>query len=106
MTFTSRTRNYASPFLFALSSLLTNAVFGWSDDPDPTTPSPQIAERLALDNDVDPKLQPTYDVGIKNLGLHHLRPKAIVLRDNDNGTALVSLGDAHFIRTIGSAGRR
>lgn len=39
-------RPHACSCFVAVSLLLTNAVSGWADSLDPTTPSPSIAERL------------------------------------------------------------
>jgi hypothetical protein len=90
MKITSHSRIHASVFI-ALSCLLANATVAWSDTHDPTTPSSQIADRLASDNDVS-HLKPTKDAVTTDD--RHFRLKAIVLRDSDNGTALISAGDS------------
>jgi len=87
----SHSQAHAIRFLVALSFLLDGATFVVADHPDPTVPSPQIVKRLELDSESS-KGQPTQSIVAKKLLLPRLRLKAIVLRDNDHGTALVSNG--------------
>ena len=88
MTSKSYTR-YTLSLLITLI-VLPSTAFSWPNAQDPTVPSSQISERLKLqrksnsnakDDDEKEKLTP-----------HQLRLKAIVLRDKDNGTALLSDG--------------
>ena len=90
------TINLASFFhanLFAVAMLLFSGVNLMAEDRDPTEPSSQITERLSLAEKSD---RPADELD----GLKQLRLKAIVLRDHDNGTALISLGNAesHVLR--------
>lgn len=76
--------------------LLTHATCSWAETADPTTPSASIAERLRPEKEIAPKLQPLVDAGSKPAPPIHLRLKGIVLRDKDNGTAILSLGSKEY----------
>ncbi|MFC1758712.1 hypothetical protein ACFL2H_08080 [Planctomycetota bacterium] len=73
---------FASCFLFA------NAMADWSSAADPTTPSPQIAKRLELN------AKPT-SPDVELVDVNQFRLKAMVLRDSNNGTALISVENSH-----------
>lgn len=66
--------------------LLLNANCGSSDDADPTAASSQIMQRMKL---VEKAAQPS-------IQSHELRLRALVLRDKDNGTALISFRDSNI----------
>lgn len=89
----SHGRTSAGSCLVAVALLLADAGFTRADQFDPTKPSLQITERLATDKD-DVGRQPERADESRTLLPGQLRLKAIVLRDSDNGTALVSEGDS------------
>lgn len=73
--------------LFAVGMLVLSSVGVLAEGLDPTEPSSQITERLSI---VDKSESPTDAFAF----LKQLRLKAIVLRDRDNGSALMAMGKA------------
>lgn len=74
--------------------LIGDSATGSAQQPDPTIPSPQIASRMDTDDAEIALVDPANRNIIDRSAPFNLRLKAMVLRDSDNGTAIVELNDS------------